>query len=225
MNSRGQSALEYLMTYGWALIVIAIVVGTLLMIIQPTYSFRCSTNCDLIMRDYSFPDRYASGTQRLCGQFEIWDGNLVLQNATGQTMSIVGMTTEGYFGIVNIGDHTCWPAGFQDQFAPFEVTDVPFSESDPVVIKEGELFFLSPYKNESLRLCGGAMGIPLIDMPKWFLGRVENQLPLPPEQTCGSYTPYPGTDFGKINLTYRTETGLTKTTTITCNGWPEKLPN
>ncbi|MDO8427988.1 MAG: hypothetical protein Q7S92_02130 [Candidatus Diapherotrites archaeon] len=32
MNNKGQSALEYLMTYGWALIVIAIVVGVLIVI-------------------------------------------------------------------------------------------------------------------------------------------------------------------------------------------------
>lgn len=32
MNTRGQSALEYLMTYGWALIVIAIVIGVLIFV-------------------------------------------------------------------------------------------------------------------------------------------------------------------------------------------------
>ncbi len=32
MNMRGQSALEYLMTYGWALIVIAIVIGVLIFV-------------------------------------------------------------------------------------------------------------------------------------------------------------------------------------------------
>ncbi len=32
MNNKGQSALEYLMTYGWALIVIAIVIGILIYI-------------------------------------------------------------------------------------------------------------------------------------------------------------------------------------------------
>ena len=44
MNSRGQAALEYLMTYGWALIVIAIVVGVLVFIVAtPTGNMNCTS--------------------------------------------------------------------------------------------------------------------------------------------------------------------------------------
>jgi len=45
MNGRGQAALEYLMTYGWALIVIAIVVGVLVFIVSsPAGNIVCNSN-------------------------------------------------------------------------------------------------------------------------------------------------------------------------------------
>ncbi len=45
MNKKGQAALEYLMTYGWALIVIAIVVGVLVFIVAtPTGGVTCSSS-------------------------------------------------------------------------------------------------------------------------------------------------------------------------------------
>lgn len=57
MNSRGQSALEYLMTYGWALIVIAIVVGFLIMLVIPNSDQEeyIKENCDYIgiVKDFS----------------------------------------------------------------------------------------------------------------------------------------------------------------------------
>lgn len=44
MDNKGQAALEYLMTYGWALIVIAIVVGVLVFIVTtPTDVVTCSS--------------------------------------------------------------------------------------------------------------------------------------------------------------------------------------
>ncbi|HLC79457.1 MAG TPA: hypothetical protein VJG83_03420 [archaeon] len=44
MNSKAQSALEYLMTYGWALVVIVIVVAALVFMITPTQlgPFSCT---------------------------------------------------------------------------------------------------------------------------------------------------------------------------------------
>lgn len=45
MRNRGQAALEYLMTYGWALIVIAIVVGVLVFIVSsPTGDIICNSD-------------------------------------------------------------------------------------------------------------------------------------------------------------------------------------
>ena len=45
MDNKGQAALEYLMTYGWALIVIAIVVGVLVFIVSsPGGNVVCNSN-------------------------------------------------------------------------------------------------------------------------------------------------------------------------------------
>jgi hypothetical protein len=45
MNSRGQAALEYLMTYGWALVIIVVVAGILFFIISsPSGGVSCSSN-------------------------------------------------------------------------------------------------------------------------------------------------------------------------------------
>lgn len=45
MNSRGQAALEYLMTYGWALVIIVVVAGILFFIISsPTAGVSCTSS-------------------------------------------------------------------------------------------------------------------------------------------------------------------------------------
>ena len=53
-GSRAQSALEYLMTYGWALIVIAVVVGVLVYIMSGnTELVFFSTDSDILLKDSS----------------------------------------------------------------------------------------------------------------------------------------------------------------------------
>jgi uncharacterized protein (UPF0333 family) len=45
MNSRGQAALEYLMTYGWALVIIVVVAGILFFIMSsPTSGVTCTSS-------------------------------------------------------------------------------------------------------------------------------------------------------------------------------------
>jgi uncharacterized protein (UPF0333 family) len=45
MNSRGQAALEYLMTYGWALVIIVVVAGILFFIMSsPTAGATCNSS-------------------------------------------------------------------------------------------------------------------------------------------------------------------------------------
>ena len=86
MNSKGQSALEYLMTYGWALIVIAIVIGVLIFV---TSSSTGGVTCQ------------STGTQLVLKEWSVTTGNngvgLVLQNATGGTISSIEATTGGDF--------------------------------------------------------------------------------------------------------------------------------
>ena len=86
MERKGQSALEYLMTYGWALMVIAIVIGVLVFIMSTTTSgSNCtSDNTQLIYVDHAVvgsPDGIIDGLLELR-----------LQNAAGQTIDITSVT-------------------------------------------------------------------------------------------------------------------------------------
>lgn len=81
MNSRGQSALEYLMTYGWALIVIAIVVGLLIYILSSTTTGGavCSVNTTQFnLQEYIVQ----AGTN---------NAKFVIQNATGRKVTFGGV--------------------------------------------------------------------------------------------------------------------------------------
>ncbi len=45
MNSKGQAALEYLMTYGWALVIIVIVAGILFLLVSsPSAGVKCQSS-------------------------------------------------------------------------------------------------------------------------------------------------------------------------------------
>jgi uncharacterized protein (UPF0333 family) len=75
MEKRGQSALEYLMTYGWALIVIAIVIGILIYVTSSTTGgVTCQSQSPaLILREWAV----SAGTNGV---------GLTLRNATGDTI-------------------------------------------------------------------------------------------------------------------------------------------
>ena len=86
MNTRGQSALEYLMTYGWALIVIAIVIGVLIFVTSSsTGGANCSSsNSQFVVKEWTI----ASGADRV---------GLTLQNATGGDIAVGGFYGAGDF--------------------------------------------------------------------------------------------------------------------------------
>ncbi len=78
MDKRGQSALEYLMTYGWALIVIAIVIGVLIFVTSSTAGgVICQSGSpNMILKETSF-NPGAAGV------------GFTFQNATGGTVTLV----------------------------------------------------------------------------------------------------------------------------------------
>jgi len=80
MERKGQAALEYLMTYGWALIVIAIVVGVLVYIMSSTTGGATCTSNDtsIIIKDQAI-----SGTSI----------NIQAQNAYGRTITFTATPT------------------------------------------------------------------------------------------------------------------------------------
>ena len=87
MNSRGQAALEYLMTYGWALIVIAIVVGVLVFIVAtPTGSVACNSNQ---------PGKVNVVSNNLGTTTGI--GTIAITNLTGGAMTSVSVIPTGLF--------------------------------------------------------------------------------------------------------------------------------
>ena len=86
MENKGQSALEYLMTYGWALIVIAIVIGVLIYVTgSTTGGVTCqSTSTGIILSEWAV----ASGADNV---------GITVQNATGTAISVTSIVSGGDF--------------------------------------------------------------------------------------------------------------------------------
>lgn len=86
MEKRGQSALEYLMTYGWALIVIAIVIGVLIYVTSTSSGgVTCqSKSGQIIVKEWSI----SVGTN---------NASVVIQNATGGNITLQGAFSGGDF--------------------------------------------------------------------------------------------------------------------------------
>jgi len=82
-DKKGQSALEYLMTYGWALIVIVIVIAALVLLINPEQIQ--STSCTGFTNGLNIQDQVFSASQV----------QLVVDNVEGRSLSDV--TIQGVF--------------------------------------------------------------------------------------------------------------------------------
>lgn len=86
MNRKAQSALEYLMTYGWALIVIAIVIGILWYV---TSSATGGVTCQ--SRSNNFVVKAQAVSANLKGV------NFTLQNGSGQSVTVTSAAGSGDF--------------------------------------------------------------------------------------------------------------------------------
>ena len=82
-DNKAQSALEYLMTYGWALIVIAIVIGVLIFVTSgATGGVTCqSSSTGVVVKNWT-----VSSTQGV---------GLSVQNTTGSDITVTGVTAFG----------------------------------------------------------------------------------------------------------------------------------
>ncbi len=96
MNSRAQAGLEYLMTYGWGLILIATTVGVLVFVIgSPAEQFRCTVSDPqkFILKAYTIP---SSGYFFDPNRYDQWQtyangrshNAFILQNITGGKITI-----------------------------------------------------------------------------------------------------------------------------------------
>lgn len=89
-NKRAQAALEFLTTYGWAFLVILIMIGTLAYfgILNPSRVLpsRCSIGAEFICQDYQITENAATSTV-----------TLRLKNNVGEAINVqsIGVGTEG----------------------------------------------------------------------------------------------------------------------------------
>ena len=87
MDKRGQSALEYLMTYGWALVVIVIVIAALVFLIQPSQvgGNTCSTTSGILITNH----QVSGATDQI---------TLSLSNQTATSLTGVDVSVSGTVG-------------------------------------------------------------------------------------------------------------------------------
>ncbi|MDO8538137.1 MAG: hypothetical protein Q7S21_04585 [archaeon] len=96
-DKKAQSALEYLMTYGWALVVIVIVIAALVFLINPTQVGP--NNCTGFSR---FPiSNHQVNASKAAGSDEII---LVMSNQTGGDATSVDFNATGRVGSVAVND-------------------------------------------------------------------------------------------------------------------------
>ena len=122
MHSNAQAGLEYLMTYGWALVLIVTVAGVLFFVMAPpTGSFVCTSSQPekIIMKQYNFPysnilvntDEVISpmhcDPQRCIAGGTVWAGDppgeMILQNGTGGPITITGVNHENLSVVTDPG--------------------------------------------------------------------------------------------------------------------------
>ncbi len=113
-EQKGQSALEYLMTYGWALIVILIVIVAVIVFwIQPSQvgGNTCSTTSGILVTNHQL-----SATSD--------DLSLILSNQTAASLTNVDINVTGTIGGVSITDsNTLATLGTIQQTAVVDITD------------------------------------------------------------------------------------------------------
>lgn len=83
LGKKGQSALEYLMTYGWALVVIVIAVAALVVLINP--QTIQGDQCDTKFGQFTVTQSDVQGLQT----------QLVMVNQTGQTVNFASVDING----------------------------------------------------------------------------------------------------------------------------------
>ena len=92
MNSKAQAGLEYLMTYGWALIIIATVIGVLVLV--------ASTPSQEMTFSSSDPGKIMVKGSSVTGD----QAEVLLQNITGGNMTVTGVALGGGFSGCKLND-------------------------------------------------------------------------------------------------------------------------
>ena len=214
MNSHAQAGLEYLMTYGWALVIIVTVVGVLFAVISPpTSSFTCaSSNPKIILESYNVP--YSKNwVQTTCssGDCEGWGyspygdtpGKMVLINATGGAIRI----TKAENPISYIPQNPPGSCTYISIFGPECINNVPITDLDSKKpgVNSGNKIILGG----SAGFCPGSA--------------LQNDVALVhvPSGACSlSSVSFPATNTFRIF--YTDQFGINRDFNVTCNGYPPK---
>ena len=112
MEKKGQSALEYLMTYGWALVVIVIVIAALVFLIQPSQvgGNTCSTTSGILITNHQVS---ASGI------------TLALSNQTATSLTDVNVGITGTNAGPSAGFNIAQLGTVSQQTGPITLTPAP----------------------------------------------------------------------------------------------------
>lgn len=236
LKKRAQSALEYLMTYGWSLIVISIVVGTLIIISSPSGSstFKCvSSDPNIILKDYIVP----ASSYVTMGGFERWcsggvceltppfspsgSNKMILQNAAGGQITIYDIKCGGPNGDMDC----CPPLGCPDWELMAQLGYIRSCGMNPPTLQVGGTY------------AGDCIYDPIVYDPIDEVIEETNPVLVPaghqfeiidfvlmydPNGLSALAQGDPTEPPGYIKLFYKNASGLRKNFTITCSGFPPR---
>ena len=240
MNQKAQAGLEYLMTYGWALIMIATVIGVLVFIVgTPVDEFTCTVSDPqkFVLKGYSIP----SSGYGLDAGYDQWKtdigtppyNSIVLQNLTGGRITIdriesfIGTNPEVYCPIPG-------PTGFE--FSTANQKSVCFDGRCQLYeVQEGWIdmgcattAYIHNYNNSMTingicQACGNGSAMcqdgEVVEVKAGELIKMENFTLSAQKCVSGKQG---GSEPGKIRFLYTDQLGLSDYVTINCTGTPKK---
>jgi len=93
-NARAQAGLEYLMTYGWALILIVTVASVLFFVFSPStvekVNFSLQNNRQIILKTGNYPPECPADS-----------GEILLQNSSGGNITVTSISASGSLSVAN----------------------------------------------------------------------------------------------------------------------------
>ncbi|MBN1940650.1 MAG: hypothetical protein JW772_00545 [Candidatus Diapherotrites archaeon] len=210
MQNTAQAGLEYLMTYGWTLIILVTVASALFFVLAPpteTFTCRSSDPTKIVLESYNVPYSGQYMTQ-WCNPATVPDkcaywgytsegdlpGEFVLQNATGGPINITyayGLYSNTYFP--KKGGGTCraiW------MFFPLMIGGRSYGTlpSNPLAIPAGGKIHVDSFRINQTSMTYPSCPLSSIEFPpKW-----------------------------SFELKYTDQFGYTQDVNIVCNGYPAK---
>jgi len=160
-SSKAQSSLEYLMTYGWALILIATVIAVLVYIVGSPSS------------DITFSSSDPAKILIKAGAVSGSSAEIKLQNITGGGIEITGILNEGYSGCTVNGSLApltvaaggqmtleCTAPANNQGIVTLQYTDFASLQRSVVISSNGAISLCGNDNIEIWEACDGTLGVP-----------------------------------------------------------------